>query len=104
MRIKSPIIHGFTLLELLLVVTLMAVLAAVALATYDGVADQAKYDAWAAQAKTDISGANKALMASIDAAKPIKPNPSRPRVAGSGTCCVKPRISPPANLVVWILK
>ena len=35
------------------------------------VVDQAKYDAWAAQAKTDISGANKALMASIDAAKPI---------------------------------
>lgn len=58
MRIKSPIIHGFTLLELLLVVTLMAVLAAVALATYDGVADQAKYDA----TKAEMTEIRKALL------------------------------------------
>ena len=35
------------------------------------VVDQAKYDAWMTQAKTDLPGANKALMAAIDAAKPI---------------------------------
>ncbi|MGB8819038.1 MAG: cytochrome c oxidase subunit II [Rhizobiaceae bacterium] len=35
------------------------------------VVDQAKYDAWMALAKTDLPGANKALMASIAAAKPI---------------------------------
>ena len=32
---------------------------------------QDKYDAWLAAAKTDLPGANKALMAAIDAAKPI---------------------------------
>ncbi len=35
------------------------------------VVDQAKYDTWMAQAKTDVPGANKALLASIDAAKLI---------------------------------
>ena len=32
---------------------------------------QDEYDAWLAAAKTDLPGANKALMAAIDAAKPI---------------------------------
>jgi cytochrome c oxidase subunit II len=36
------------------------------------VVNQSKYDAWMTQAKTDISGANKALLASIEADKPIK--------------------------------
>ncbi len=36
------------------------------------VVSQAKYDTWASQAKTDLNGANKALLASIEAEKPIK--------------------------------
>ena len=36
------------------------------------VVSPAKYDTWAAQAKTDLNGANKALLASIEAEKPIK--------------------------------
>lgn len=45
MRIQSQRIQGFTLLELLVVVTLLAVLASVALLANEGVSDQAELDA-----------------------------------------------------------
>jgi len=45
MRNLSPRIQGFTLLELLVVVTLMAVLASVALLSNEGVRDRAEVDA-----------------------------------------------------------
>lgn len=45
MRINSPSIQGFTLLELLVVVSLMAVLATAALIANEGVNDRAEEDA-----------------------------------------------------------
>ncbi len=58
MRIHSQRIQGFTLLELLVVVSLMAALAAVALMAYDGVGDQAGYDA----TRVEMAELRKALL------------------------------------------
>ncbi len=58
MRIQSPRIQGFTLLELLVVITLLAVLASVALLANDGVNDQAELDA----TKFEMAELRKALL------------------------------------------
>lgn len=58
MRIRVSRIQGFTLLELLVVVTLMALMAGVALLAGDGVEDQARYDA----TKVEMAELRKALL------------------------------------------
>ncbi len=56
--IKRQIIHGFTLLELLIVVSLLAVLATVALIANEGVYEQAEVDA----TKYEMAELRKALL------------------------------------------
>lgn len=58
MRIQFYRIQGFTLLELLVVVSLMAVLATVALLANEGVSDQAELDA----TKVEMAELRKALL------------------------------------------
>lgn len=58
MRIKFPKIQGFTLLELLVVITLLAILSSVALMSNDGVRDQAEVDT----TKYEMTELRKALL------------------------------------------